>query len=174
MEPIRSPRQFADVVLSTIRKALESDDALNTLTADVDAIVKRYTEREGRVIVKVQKSTRMVYGWASVVTKDGADVEDLQKDVMDIGNLRETVHTFIREERVGKTMHDGPQTAEVLDSFVFDAEVQKALGVDFGCEGWLVGYYVTDDDVWKRVESGELAAFSIGGDGIRTPLPEKA
>jgi hypothetical protein len=170
MQTPLSPRQFAHTVLALVGKALESDTALDTLTADVNAVVKAYEGRVPTLVLKVAKSRQMVYGWASVVTKDGATVTDLQGDEMDMDNLRGVVHKFIREERVGKAMHDGPQIGEILDSFVFDTDVQKALGVDFGCEGWLVGFHVTDSKVWKRVEDGELKAFSIGGDGVRTPL----
>lgn len=153
-------------------KALQSDGATATLKSDVDAIVASYTGREARVIVKFDKTRQMVYGWGSVVTKDGECVSDLQGDEMTIDNVRKVAHDYVREARVGKAMHDGPQIGEVLDSFVFDAEVQKALGVDFGCEGWLVGFHVTDAAVWKRVESGELQAFSIGGTGERTPIED--
>lgn len=166
-----SPAAFAQAVLGVVAKALASDTALDTIKTDIDALVKDYTGRMPQLVFKVAESRRMVYGWANVVTKDGADVEDLQGDVMEMDNLREVVHDYIRAERVGKAMHDGPQIGEVLDSFVFDSEVQAALGVNFGCEGWLVGFHVKDDAVWKRVEAGELRAFSIGGSGDRTPIP---
>jgi hypothetical protein len=119
--------------------------------------------------MKAVESRRTVYGWASVVTKDGAIVDDRQGDRMNIDELREVVHEFM-DSRVGKTMHTGRETGEIVDSFVIDAEVAAAFGVNFGCEGWMVGYKVKDDAVWKRVQSGELRAFSIGGEGLRTPL----
>lgn len=170
MQTPLSPRQFVQTVLALVGKALASDTALDTLTADVDAVVKAYEGRVPTLVLKVAAERQMVYGWASVVTKDGATVEDQQEDTMEMDNVRKVVHQFIRDERVGKAMHDGPQVGEVLDSFVFCSDVQKALGIDFGCEGWLVGYHVTDAKVWKRVQSGELKAFSIGGEGVRTPL----
>lgn len=167
-----SPKQFADSVLAIVAKALESDASLETMTTDVNAVLKGYTDRVPSKIIKLDAARRMAYGFASVVTKDGEPVNDQQGDEMDMDNVRKVVHEYIREERVGKAMHDGPQIGEILDSFVMDAEVQKALGVDFGCEGWLVGFHVTDDATWARVESGELAAFSIGGLGDRTPITE--
>lgn len=164
-----TPAAFAAAALSIIGKGLESDKSLDALKAELDTLVGKYAGRSVSVVMKAVPSRRMVYGWASVVTKDGASVEDRQGDVMDIDNLRDSVHEFM-DSRVGKTMHTGKETGEIVDSFVFDAEVQAAFGVNFGCEGWMVGYKVKDDAVWKRVESGELRAFSIGGEGLRTPL----
>lgn len=155
--------------MAAVAKGLESDQSLDLLKGELDALVVKYTGRAATLVLKAIPSRRMVYGWASVVTKDGTAVEDRQGDVMDIDNLRETVHDFMAH-RVGKTMHTGAETGEIVDSFVIDAEVAAAFGVNFGCEGWMVGYKVKDDAVWKRVESGELRAFSIGGEGIRTPL----
>lgn len=165
----RTPREFAAAVIAAVAKGLSSEKDLDGLRADVDALVEKYTGRTATVVWKAVESRRMVYGWASVVTKDAADVEDRQGDVMNMDNIREKVHDFMAH-RVGKTMHDGSQTGEIVDSFVIDAEVAAAFGVDFGCEGWMVGYKVKDESVWKRVLSGELRAFSIGGDGVRTPL----
>jgi hypothetical protein len=59
--------------------------------------------------------------------------------------------------RVGKTMHTGGDTGEIVDSFVIDGEVAAAFGVNFGCEGWMVGYKVKDDAVWKRVNRASCA-----------------
>lgn len=164
-----SPAAFAAAVLGIVGKALESEQSLDAAKAELDALVLKYTGRPATVVMKAVESRRMVYGWASVVTKDGQAVEDRQGDVMDIDNLRDNVHDFMAS-RVGKTMHTGKETGEIVDSFVIDAEVAAAFGVNFGCEGWMVGYKVKDDAVWKRVQSGELRAFSIGGEGIRTPL----
>lgn len=171
----KSPGEFAKAVLAIVAKGLESEQSLDGLKADLDSIVAKYAGRVPTVIFKTVAARKMVYGWASVVTKDGAAVEDRQGDVMDMDNLREVVHDFMAN-RTGNTMHepdasgDIAKTGEIVDSFVIDAEVAAAFGVNFGCEGWMVGYKVQDDAVWKRVESGELRSFSIEGEGIRTPL----
>lgn len=164
-----TPAAFAAAVFAAVSKGLETDQALDALKADLDGLVAKYTGRAVTVVMKSVPSRRMIYGWASVVTKDGEVVKDRQADFMDMDNLREVVHDFM-SHRVGKTMHSGGNTGEIVDSFVIDAEVAAAFGVNFGCEGWMVGYKVQDDAVWKRVQSGELRAFSIGGEGDRIPL----
>lgn len=173
-DPI-SPRDFAAAVIAAVAKGLASDKALDGLKADVDAIVEKYAGRKPTVVLKAVESRQMVYGWASVVTKDGTTVQDRQGDLMDMDNLRDVVHDFMAN-RTGNTMHEPDaagnivKTGEIVDSFVWDAEVAAAFGVDFGCEGWMVGYKVEDADVWKRVLKGELKAFSIEGPGVRTPV----
>lgn len=166
---------FVRQVFTAVADALSANGDVAALQPALAALAKRFTEQTGvpvrAGIVKADATRRMVYGWASVTKVAGQDVEDRQGDVMDTENLRKTVHAFMAD-RVGKTMHSGGQTGVIADSIVLDAVVQQALGVDLGMEGWFVGYHVTSDDVWKRVESGELQAFSIGGLGTRTPLPE--
>ena len=46
-------------------------------------------------------------------------------------------------------------------------EIGESLGIQSDREGWVVAFKVYDDDVWARVKSGELAAFSIGGRAVK-------
>jgi hypothetical protein len=61
---------------------------------------------------------------------------------------------------------------EVVDTFVWLDDVQKAYNVDFGCEGWAVGMEMPAAVV-ARVEAGELNAFSIAGSGVRVDIPDE-
>ena len=72
--------------------------------------------------------------------------------------------------RVGKTMHEGEATGMVLHSLPVTKEICDALGIQSDNEGWIVAYKVYDDDVWKRVKSGELRAFSIGGRAMKEEI----
>jgi hypothetical protein len=73
-------------------------------------------------------------------------------------------------------MHDQRPASTLVESFVVTPEklslLLKALGYEgeppvFKGVGAWVGYRVHDEDVWKRVKSGELAAFSIEGTAER-------
>jgi hypothetical protein len=118
-------------------------------------------------IVKRDDEKRIVYGWASVAKKAGVDVRDRQDDLWDMEEMTETAHDFMKNQRVLKQMHAGEQRGFVVESVLFSAELQKALGIDLGMEGWFVGVHVPDDETWSKVQSGELQAFSIGGSGER-------
>jgi len=114
-------------------------------------------------ILKVDDEQRLIYGWGSVVTKKGIPVVDLQGDVIEAETLVKAVNEFMEHVRVGKTMHEGEATGQVIHSLPITDEICKALGIQCDREGWIVAYKVYDDEVWKRVKSGELKAFSIGG-----------
>lgn len=118
-------------------------------------------------ITKVDDDKRLVWGWASVSTRKGAPVEDLQGDMIDTEDLVVAAHGFMKDYRVGGSMHSEMGIGTVVESMVFTKELQNALGIDLGMEGWLIAVKVDSEAVWKRVKSGELRAFSIGGSGRR-------
>lgn len=113
---------------------------------------------------------RYVRGWASVASKDGAPVKDFQGDVIAMDELRKAAHRFVTEARVAKAMHKGEPVGDVVESVLIDDEFAKALGVQDPRRGWWIGMEIHDPAVRKRVRSGELRAFSIGGKGRRTSM----
>jgi hypothetical protein len=80
------------------------------------------------------------------------------------------------ESREGDAMHDQKPASTLVESFVVTPQkldmLMKALGypgapADFKAIGAWVGFKVHREDVWKRVKSGELGAFSIEGTAER-------
>lgn len=114
-------------------------------------------------IVKVAEEQRMVYGWASVVTEKGVPVVDLQGDIIPANVMERATTEFMASARMAKAMHAGGGIGEVLHSFPVTDDIVKSLGLASDREGWIVGVKIHDDEVWKRVKSGELGGFSIGG-----------
>lgn len=121
---------------------------------------------EGQVL-KSDDEQRLVYGWASVITEKGEPVVDRQGDVIKAETLVEAVNDFMENVRVGKAMHSGDQIGVVVHSWPVTDEIAKAVGIQSDREGWLVAFKVYDNDVWAKVKSGELAAFSVGGRAIK-------
>ena len=118
-------------------------------------------------ILKVDDEQRIIYGWASVITEKGEVVVDRQGDVIEAETLVKAVNEFMEHVRVGKTMHEGEATGQVIHSLPVTKEICDALGIQCDREGWVVAYKVYDDAVWDRVKSGELRAFSIGGRAVK-------
>lgn len=114
----------------------------------------------------------LVYGWASVIEKDGQIVTDHEGDRIEIDELTQAAHNFISKSRNGGILHDesGHHIGHIVESVVFSKELQKALGIDLGKVGWLVGYQIVDPRVKMLAKSGMLKAFSIGGKGKRVPV----
>lgn len=122
---------------------------------------------------KTDDDARLVYGWASMVQTDGNLVVDKQGDVITPETLVEAAHAFMTDARKGKLMHKGHVIAEVVESVIMTADVQKKMGVDLGGDvGWFIGMKVHDDEVWKGIKDGTYRAFSIGGRGVRVPLKD--
>lgn len=123
-------------------------------------------------VFKVNDEHRMVYGWASVVTKAGEPVVDIQGDVIKADELVAATTEFMKSVRDAKEMHEGGVIGQVVHSFPITNDIAKSLGLSSENEGWIVGMYVADDAVWDRVKKGELKAFSIGGSATRKELAE--
>jgi len=145
------------------------DRMVEALRAVVAEIMNKSDTVEGEIL-KVDDEQRLIYGWASVITEKGQFVVDRQGDIIDADTLTTAVNKFMEHVRVGKTMHDGEETGKVIHSLPITKEICDALGIQCDREGWVVAYKVYDDEVWKRVKSGELRAFSIGGRATREEL----
>lgn len=121
-------------------------------------------------IIKLDDDKRLVYGWASVIEKEGEPVVDKQGDVIKSADLVEAAHDYMSQHRKAREMHEGVNKGETVSSIVFTHDVQKALGIDLEMVGWFICQKIHDDKLWKRFKSGEISAFSIGGHGQRTDI----
>ena len=124
--------------------------------------------------VSVQKSSdekRLAFGWASISQDEsGKELVDLSEDVIDPETLENAAYEFVRLYREGGEMHERGDCAVLVESVVFTKEKMAAMGIRDGTlpTGWWIGFYVTDDEVWEKVKSGEYPMFSIEG----TAIPE--
>ena len=119
---------------------------------------------------KADVTGRYVRGWASVISEDGKPVEDHQGDIITSEELRKAAHQFVCDARVAKAMHSGKPVGEVVESVVIDDAFAKATSMSDSRRGWWIGMQINDPTIQKRVRSGELRAFSIGGRGRRTKV----
>lgn len=131
---------------------------------EADTTVSEATKAdEAMKILKIDEDQRIIYGWASVTTYKGDLVVDLQGDVIKTDTLHKSINEFMKGVRVGKLNHSGEQVGQIVHSFPMSKDICEALGIQSDKEGWITGYHVTDDELWKSVKSGEYAEFSIGG-----------
>lgn len=133
-------------------------------------------------IEKVDEDRRLVFGWLSVaLDKAGNPVVDSQDDVIFPEDLEKAAYEHVLWARKADAMHEQHAVGRLVESIVFTAEKQAALGLvakgDTGLAlpvGWWTGYRIDDDATWERVKSGELRAFSIGGRGRRVEMEDAA
>lgn len=127
-------------------------------------------------IKKAEDEKRLAFGWASVALEEtGEQLIDWQKDMVEPEELEEAAYRFVRLYREGGEMHERGGCATLVESVVFTEEKMKALGIPEGIlpVGWWIGFYVSDNDVWEKVKSGEYPMFSIEGAARRVEVEEK-
>ena len=135
-------------------------------------------------IAGIQEDQHLVFGLASVsVDADGETVTDLQNDQIEPAELEKAFYDFVEEGGVGDVNHDRKDVSKLVECFVVTKEklalLLKACGYKGdmpeynGTAAW-TGWRVKDEDVWKRVKSGELKGFSIEARANRVPVMEDA
>ena len=137
---------------------------------EYEAKEKNASFRLSGEVFKLDEDRRLVFGWASIVEKDGKEVVDRQGDVISETDMEEMAYKFTLTSRKAGEMHETIGVGRLVESIAFTKEKQKALGIDLGKVGWWVGFKVDDDEVWKSVKDGTYRAFSIGGKGIREKI----
>ena len=140
----------------------ESDTTVSELT-------KIDFESRGEV-TKMDDDKRIVYGYASVISKNGEPIVDRQGDIITADELEKAASEFMLNSRIGKTMHFGEPTTTIIHSFPMTDEIKKAYQIESPYEAWLIAVKVHDDATWDMVKKGELKDFSIGGQATRREL----
>ena len=142
------------------------------IQAVIEAVMnKRDTTFESRgEVTKIDNEQRIVYGYASVISRDGEPIVDLQGDVISAEEMEKAASDFMLGARVGKTMHQGEATTTIIHSFPMTAETKKAYQIESPYEAWLIAVKVHDDETWEKVKAGSLKDFSIGGKAQRRDI----
>jgi hypothetical protein len=117
-------------------------------------------------VIKADADQHLIFGWASVVEKDGKAIIDKQGDIIPVAELENAAYEFALNSRAGGDMHNRMGVAKLVESMVFTKEKQAALGIDLGQVGWWVGFKVHDKELWAAHKRGERPEFSIGGAAI--------
>lgn len=122
-------------------------------------------------ITKVDEDRHLVFGWASISSVDGKLLVDKQDDVITEEMLEQAAYeAMLQTEGDGDAMHDRVPVSQMVESMVFTAEKQAALGIDLGKVGWWVGYYVSDQQAWEGIKKGDYTMFSIEATAERVPV----
>lgn len=124
---------------------------------------------------KVDTDKRQVFGWASIVKKDGEDIVDLQGDYIDIDEIEKSAYDYVIKSRKGGNQHarageEPLHVSDMIESFIVTPEKIEKMGLPEDTPlGWWVGFKVNDDETWAQVKEGKRTGFSIHGRGRRVP-----
>jgi len=128
-------------------------------------------DRDGAIfaeVCKLDKKHGIVFGFG-IVCKDedrGGDAgyTDLQKEYVPEDVMFDASVDFSLNSRATDVMHDNEEDGVAVFLFPLTTEIAKALEITTKKTGLLVGMKPSKE-TFKRFESGELRAFSIGGKG---------
>lgn len=117
-------------------------------------------------ITKVDTDLRLVY---CVVLEP--DTVDLQKDVVSVEDIEKACHTYLVRSRIVGEQHVKKANADVVESYI--APMDFEIGDQRVLKGsWVMVVKVHDDELWGKVQAGEITGFSIGGTAYRVPEDE--
>ena len=145
---------------------------------DIDAIAKEAGREENEAIMHIMKTAedkQLVFGWANICkTADGQIPLDWSGDVMDAESLEPAAYAHVLKYRATGERHQGEAKGILVESVMFTKEKMAAMGIPEGIvpEGWWVGYYIPDKNVFAKCKDGTYNMFSIQGGGIRHNLKE--
>lgn len=121
-------------------------------------------------VCKVDALRQYVFGWASVaVAKGGAQVEDLQGDLLDPEDLEDAAYQFALKFRGAGEMHEGDTIGQLIESVVFTPDKLEAMGLapDALPQALWVGFHIPDAAIFAKVQDGTYGGFSIQGHAVR-------
>jgi hypothetical protein len=117
-------------------------------------------------IRKADPDQRLVFGWASVIEKNGVAVIDKQGDIIPVSSMEPAAYDFVLFSRDQGDMHAETGQGRLVESMMFTVEKQQSLGIDLGMVGWWTGFRVDSDPLWAAYKRGERPEFSIGGSAV--------
>lgn len=152
-------------------KAAEIMGVESTVEAEPEPVaqpepVVTVTKSETKTVRKSDDEKRIIYGWASVSKADGETVIDYADDEITDDALHDLCHLIVKGQRTGAFEHDETRhNNEIVEAIVMDEPLQKALGIDLGRSGVLIGMHVPDDDDWAAAKDGDWE-FSINATAV--------
>jgi len=117
-------------------------------------------------ITKVDRYKQFVFGWASVaVDVDGTTVIDSHEHELIPDELENAVYEFNLMSRSLDENHTEAVQGHLIESFICTPEKLETMGLkkDALPNGWWVGFWIPDTDVFVKVIAGDYSMFSIAG-----------
>ena len=155
---IRKSLEMEDQKYEKVQKSDEKICSVEVETYSVEVRVEM-------PILKKQEEKRLVTG---IILEP--ETVDGQGDVVSAEVIERAAHNFLsgynRETQMG-ILHKmfGKIGVELVESWIAPSEMK--FGNEEVKEGtWLMTCRVLDDSLWKKIKSGEITGFSIGGSAL--------
>ena len=121
-----------------------------------------------------KNEAQLVFGWANVtVNEDGTLPEDFAGDMIDTVELESAAYNYVMNKGLANEAHmPGTDCGYLVESMMFTTEKMAVLGIPPGTipEGWFVGFYIPNPEVYQKVKDGTYNMFSIEASAKRISL----
>jgi hypothetical protein len=151
---------------------LRGDKSARVRFKDLDPVTNTMKRDDGTAwsvpldVRKMVPDLQLIFGWASVVEKNGVLIIDKQGDMISPATLEDAAYDFVLHSRQQGDMHDTMGVGRLVESCVFTKQKQEALGINLGMVGWWAGFKVDCPEVWAAHKRGDRPEFSIGGQAV--------
>jgi len=120
-------------------------------------------------VAKVDEQNNLVFGYAYVsVDKDGSQIVDHSGELIDPNDLEMAAYAFNLQFRESGVMHEGDAVGHLVESLAITEQKLEAMGLEKNAlpQGWWLGFYIPNNDVFQKVKEGTYSMFSIQGKAI--------
>lgn len=125
-------------------------------------------------VLKVNDELGLVFGYGIICKEAGKRYFDLQGDHIPEESMLKAAADFMLNSREMDVMHDNEVVGNVVFMWPMTTDVAKAFDVKTEKTGLMVAV-APNAQTLKRFKSGELKAFSIGGErGEDEPVEDAA
>lgn len=144
------------------RREAEYAAAVQAVQAQVGKAVEKYEVSLQVPILKADEEQRLVTG---IVLEP--DEVDAQNDTITADVIEKAAHNFLARYNRGTklgVMHKifGEIGVELVESFIAREDMELG-GQPVKKGSWLMTVKILEEPMWKKVKSGEITGFSIGG-----------
>jgi len=130
--------------------------------ARMKATPKKFGKSMEAQVCKVDGNLGLVFGWAIVCCEDGQPYFDKQDDHVPEDAMLEAACDFMLNSRDAGEMHRRTGAGQAIFAWPMTKEIADSFGISTQRTG-LMFAMKPDAAMLKRFQSGELTAFSIGG-----------
>jgi len=146
---------------SAVKQKYEQTDTIEWVAkeADMEINIEQVSS-----IRKIDIEKQIVWGIVYEPNK-----VDSQGDFATADEIEKACHGFLRDYNQIGLMHEdtlSKQQAVTVESYI--APMDFVLGNEIVKQGsWVMAVHIQHNDIWQKVKTGEIAAFSMGGLGKR-------
>jgi len=91
------------------------------------------------------------------------DTEDTQGDYMEADEIEKMAYKYMTGDKKFKINHKGKEYIfPIIESFIPEQNTTKNKQI-ISKGAWWIMIKITNKDIWKQIEKGELSGFSMGG-----------